>query len=73
MRFEEAKRSVRECLDACPVDVIHQFFNHFWHFMDTYQRGLIGKVAEWAVHKQKSHQRVGQNVMRSIKAILNTN
>jgi len=73
VRFEKAKRSMCECLDACPVDVIHQFFNCSWHFMDAYQWGLTGKVAEWVVCKQKSHQRVGQNAMRSIEAILNTN
>ena len=64
---------MHKCLDACLEEVICQFFNHSWHFMDTYRQGLTGKGAEWAVHKQKSHQRVGQNAMRSIEAILNTN
>ncbi len=72
-RFEEAKRAARECLDACPEEVICRFFNRSWRFMDAYRRGLTGKAAEWAVRKQKSHRRVGQNAMRSIEAILNTN
>jgi len=39
--------------------------------MDAYQQGLTGKAAEWAVQKQKSHQRVGQGAMMSIEAVLN--
>jgi hypothetical protein len=41
--------------------------------MDAYQQGLIGKAAEWAVKKQKSHSRVGQQAMTSIEAVLNIN
>jgi len=41
--------------------------------MDAYQQGLTGKAAEWAVKRQKSHRRVGQQAMISIEAVLNTN
>jgi hypothetical protein len=68
-----AKKAVYECLDACPVDVIRRFFNRTWRFMDAYRRGLTGKAAAWAVQKQKSHRRVGQQAMSSIEAVLNTN
>lgn len=64
------KRVARECLDACPVEVIRRFFNRSWRFMDAYHMGLTGKAAEWAVRKQKSHRRVGQCAMMSIDAIL---
>jgi len=60
-----------ESLNACLADVIWWFFNHSWHFMDAYWQGLIEKVAEWAVQKQKSHQRVRQEAMMSIEAVLN--
>ena len=70
-KFEVAKRTARECLDACPVDVIRRFFNHSWRFMSAYRQGLTGKAAEWAVRKQKSHRRVGQQAMMSIEAIMN--
>ena len=33
--------------------------------------GLTGKVAEWAVHKQKSHCQVGPRAMMSVAAIVN--
>ncbi|KAJ2990200.1 hypothetical protein NUW54_g8544 [Trametes sanguinea] len=70
-KFEDAKRLARECLDACPVEVIRRFFNRSWRFMDAYRKGLTGKAAEWAVRKQKSHRRVGQRAMMSIQAVLN--
>ena len=44
-------------LDRCPGEVIQQFFNHSWHFIDTYN--------------QKSHQWVGQQAMMSMNAMLN--
>jgi hypothetical protein len=72
-RFNKAKKAVHECLDACPVDVIRWFFNRSWRFMDAYKQGLTEKAAEWAVKKQKSHRRVGQQAMISIEALLNTN
>ena len=59
-QFNKAKKAAHECLDACPIIVIQQFFNHSWQFMDAYRRGLTEKGAEWAVKKQKSHRRVGQ-------------
>lgn len=39
--------------------------------MDAYWQGLTGKAAEWAVQKQRSHHRVGPQVMMSVGAILN--
>jgi hypothetical protein len=71
--FGDAKKTARECLDACPVDVIRRFFNRSWQFMSAYRQGLTGRVAEWAVQKQKSHQRVGKQAMMSIDAVVNTN
>jgi len=39
--------------------------------MDAYHANLTGKAAEWAVHKQKLHQRVSPEAMMSIDAIVN--
>ena len=71
--FDEARRTACECLDACPVDVIRRFFNWSWRFMDAYRTKLTGKAAEWAVWKQKSHQRVGQQAMMSEDAMVIVN
>ncbi len=71
-----AKKVARKCLDACPVDVIRCFFNQSWQFMAAYRvglTGLTGKAAEWAVRKQKSHQRVGPQAMMSVAALVNVN
>jgi len=57
----------------CPVEVIQHSFNHSWWFMDAYWQGLIGKAANWAIWKQKAHQRVGQAAMMLIEAVLNRN
>ena len=70
-RFAEAKMAMCECLDACPVDVIHRFFNCSWRFIDVYRQGLRGSVTEWAVRKYKSHRRVGPHVGMLIDAVLN--
>ena len=72
-KFDDAKRLTRECLDACPVNVIQRFFNRSWRFMSAYHQGLTGKAAEWAMRKQKSHRRAGEQAMDSIEAIDTTN
>jgi len=53
------------------MDVVRQFFNWSWQFMDAYRQVLTGKAAEWAICQQKSHQQVGQGAMMVIEAILN--
>jgi hypothetical protein len=70
-KFEHARATARSCLDACPIEVIWQFFNHSWQFMDAYRKGLTGKAADWAVHKQKSHRRAGPQAIMSVEAVLN--
>jgi hypothetical protein len=67
--FDQAKRVACKSLDACPVEVIWQFFNRSWRFMHMYQIGLTGKAAEWAVWKQKSHCWVGEQTMMDIHII----
>jgi hypothetical protein len=70
-RFEDAKATARTCLNACPIEVIRRFFNCSWQFMDAYQKGLTGIAAEWAIHKQKLHQKAGLQAMMSVAAVLN--
>jgi len=70
-RFQDAKATAYSCLNACPVEVIRRFFNRSWRFMDTYRKGITGRVAEWAVRKHKSHRRAGQQAMMLVDAVLN--
>jgi hypothetical protein len=41
--------------------------------MAVYHASLTGKVAEWAVHKQKLHWRVSLEAMILVHAVLNVN
>ena len=69
--MQVARRVVRECLDACPVEVIQRFFNRTWRFMDAYRSGLTGDAAKWAVRGQKSYRKAGKRAMMSLDAVLN--
>lgn len=69
--FEDAKKTAIAALDACPVDVIRRFINRAWRFMSAYRLGLKGKVAAWAVRKQKGHRAVSQCAMMHLDAITN--
>ena len=67
--FQDAKNSAILYFNACPAEVI-RFINQSWHFRSTYQLGLTGRAAEWAVHKQKQHQSVSRAAMVALEYIL---
>jgi hypothetical protein len=61
-RFDQAKKTARKCLDACPEDVIRQFFNHSWAFhgclltrFDRAHGGMGRAEAEIAPESQTAH------------------
>ena len=68
--FAGAKAAALQCLDACPLDTIRKFINRGWRFMDAYRKGLTGKMAAWAVKKQKSHHAVSEVTMATMDCIL---
>ncbi|KAF8317534.1 uncharacterized protein EI90DRAFT_2943146, partial [Cantharellus anzutake] len=61
--FANAKTAVIQCLDACPDETIQKCWRNPWHFMDAYRKGLTGKLAAWAVKKQKSHRAICEDAM----------
>jgi len=69
--FNNAKQVTFDVLDTCPVDVIQQFMNRSWWFMSAYHIKLTGKVAVWAVCKQKSQRSISQTAMMHLDAIVN--
>ena len=69
--FKDAKNAALAALDSCPVDVIRKFINCSWRFMDAYRIPLSGKVAAWAVRKQKGHRKVSKGAMMHLDAIVN--
>jgi hypothetical protein len=70
--FADAKAATMDSLESCPLDTIHHFINHAWHFMSAYHQGLTGRAAEWAVKKKHSHCCVSRHAMLAIESILNT-
>jgi hypothetical protein len=66
-KFEKAKQAVLKWLNACPDEVIRQFVNQVWRFVDAYQLGLSGKAAEWAVRIQKGHSCPSESTMRALE------
>lgn len=58
VKFDDARKSALEILNACLADIIGRFFNHSWRFMDAYR-----------VRKQKSHRRVGPRAMMSVDSV----
>ncbi|KAE9392941.1 hypothetical protein BT96DRAFT_967294 [Gymnopus androsaceus JB14] len=73
VKFQDAKDTALEYLNACPVDVIRRFINRSWRFMSAYRIGLKGKAAEWAVRKQKGHRAVSASAMMQLEAVLDPN
>ena len=67
--FQDAKNAAILYFNACSAEVI-RFINQSWHFRSTYQLGLTGRAAEWAVHKQKQHQSVSRAAMVALEYIL---
>jgi hypothetical protein len=53
------------------VIVIRRFMNRSLRFMSAYHIKLTGKVAAWAVRKQKSHRSISQTAMMHLDAIVN--
>ena len=64
----EAKTRALEVLNACPAEVIRNFINRSWRFIDAYKKGLIGEAAAWIVRKQKSHRAVSERAMKALEA-----
>ncbi|KAG0708421.1 hypothetical protein DFH29DRAFT_892416 [Suillus ampliporus] len=58
-KFTTAKVLVPQCLDMCETLTIRRFFRKMWRYMDAYRKGLDSRQTAFAVHKYKSHRRVG--------------
>ena len=59
---------IPEVLNNVSVTTIRKFARKSWRYMDAYDKGLEGQVAEWAVNKFKSHRRIPENIERLIEA-----
>ena len=52
-----------------PDETIWKPINQTWCFMDVYQKGLTGKLAAWAVKKQKSHHAISKDTMTELDSL----
>ena len=55
-------RIIPEVLYSIPITTIRNFARKSWRYMDAYDKGLEGRMAEWAVKKYKSHRRLPDNI-----------
>ncbi|CAG8679038.1 7894_t:CDS:1, partial [Ambispora gerdemannii] len=48
--YTDLLRRIPEVLISVPLTTIHKFARKSWRYMDTYDKGLEGRVAEWTVN-----------------------
>lgn len=64
--YTDLLQQVPKALVSVPVSKIRKFARKSWRYMDAYNRGLEGRIAEWAVNKYKTHRRLPENVEKQI-------
>jgi hypothetical protein len=56
--FASLRVQVPQILKEVPLGTIRAFHRKAWRYIDAYNKGLEGPLAEWAVKKYKSHRRL---------------
>jgi hypothetical protein len=56
--FAALRLTVDEAMDSVSLATIRRFARKCWRYMDAYQQDLYMEVAEWAVKKQRSRDRL---------------
>ena len=60
------QKTVPEALDSVPLITIRKFARKSWRYIDIYNKGVTGKLAEFAAKKYKSHRHVPDEVYNEI-------
>lgn len=60
------QKTVPEALDSVPLITIRKFARKSWKYIDIYNKGVTGKLAEFAAKKYKSHRHVSDEVYNEI-------
>ena len=55
-KINELEKMIDEILDDVPISTIKKYFLKTWRFIEAYEKGVTGPVAEWAVKKYKKHR-----------------
>ncbi|CAG8578641.1 11272_t:CDS:2 [Scutellospora calospora] len=64
--YTDLLQQVPKALVNVPVTTIRKFACKSWRYMDTYDKGLEGRAAKWAVTKYKSHRRLPVTIEKQI-------
>ena len=59
------QKRVPEALDAIPIARIRRWFRLADRFLDSYRKGLTGRLADFATRKYRSHRRLPDNIVHS--------
>jgi len=57
-------REIPKVLDSVPVTTIRKFARKSWRYMDAYEKGLEGRIAEWAVITSSGYQIILMNFLK---------
>ena len=67
--YKDLLQQLPKVLNDVPVTTIRKFARKSWRYMDAYSKGLVGRSAEWAVTKYKSHRRLPENIEKEMDQI----
>ncbi|UZN99437.1 uncharacterized protein OCT59_000708 [Rhizophagus irregularis] len=63
------KQIVPQSLESVSLITIRRFARKAWRYMSLYQKGIGGKLAEYAVKKYRSHRRIPDEVIEELNQI----
>ena len=63
------KQIVPQSLESVSLIKIRRFARKAWRYMDIYQKGISGKLAEYAVKKYRSHRRISDEIIEELNKI----
>jgi hypothetical protein len=63
------KQIVPISLESVSLVTIRRIARKAWRYMDLYQKGISGKLAEYAVKKYRSHRRISDEVIEELNQI----
>ena len=60
------QRTVLLALASVSLTTIHRYTMKAFCYIDIYQKGLMGRAAEFAVKKYRSHRQIPDSVLQTV-------
>jgi hypothetical protein len=60
---------VPRSLESVSLITIRRFARKAWRYMGLYQKGIGGKLAEYAVKKYRSHRRIPDEIIEELNQV----